>query len=200
MTTIEETSVTDTFTAVETPTRLHRLTVVAVVGGVWLMTAQAWGLFAPLGFPPIAGTDDVGRVLGIAMAVAITVIAWRLAPRSGALRVRIDRDGIDWRGPGRRHVRWSAIERIGEQSLRGMVKVAGDMAGTREGPMSVWLKPEARRGLTAAGNRRLGYGDINLTTLGTDRSRSELRDALARFAPEGVMPSARADSVMAQMR
>ncbi len=190
----------DAFVALETPSRSHRLTVVAVVGGVWLMTAQAWGLFAPLGFPPIAGTDEVGRVLGTGMALAITAIAWRLAPRAGRLRVRVDRDGIDWRGAGRRRVRWSEIERIGEPPLRGMVKVAGDMTGTREGPMSVWLKPDARRGFAAAGNRKLGYGDLNLTTLGTDRTRNDLRDALARFAPAGVMPGVRTDSVMAQMR
>ena len=74
-----------------------------------------------------------------------------------------------------------------------MAQRAGEMLGEDgpiAGPTSVWLTRGARRGLNAAGNRALGYGDINLTVIGTDRRSAELRAALRRFAPPQLLEGA----------
>lgn len=188
---------TDAFIAHEMPKRARRLTAWLVLAGVWLLTAQAFGLLAPLGIAPMAGTDRTGRILGLGLALLMTWMIRVLVKPRGSVRVRIDREGIDWRGPGRRRVRWADVERIGHKPLGAFLRAAASATDTVEpgfGPIAVWLKPDARSGLQAAGNRAIGYGDINLTVLETDRTRAELKAALEAFAPAHLLTESSLDS------
>jgi hypothetical protein len=87
--------------------------------------------------------------------------------------------GIRWRSWGDQPIPWSAIDRIEERSVR------------RQRFLSLYLNDPERhpppRGLgLQAFNRRMGFGDISITTAGTTKSHKQLMEAIERFRPVGT--------------
>jgi hypothetical protein len=144
-----------------------------VVLGLWMVGA--------FGEPPssrrypgweVTLVDWAGMVFA---GIAAAVCARRLL-QSGA-EVRIDTAGIYWRRWGATVIPWSAINRIGVGVMR------------RQRFLCLYLTDPAA--LPAKGiparlapmNRSMGYGDIAVSTVGTDGRFEDMVAAVERFAP-----------------
>jgi hypothetical protein len=94
--------------------------------------------------------------------------------------IRVDGRGIWWRRWSDDTVPWAAIARVEMRAVRGHRFAC------------LFLRdPGAYRATTLAGrlaglNKAMGFGDIAITTNGTDASFGDLMAAIDRFAPPGT--------------
>lgn len=92
--------------------------------------------------------------------------------------IEVSSAGIRWRNWSEDLIPWSAIERLRITRIQ------------RQSFVSVWLRdPDTYRSTTLAGrmaraNKAMGFGDIAIGTMGTDRSFDEFASDVAFFAPE----------------
>lgn len=138
-----------------------------VAGGLWLA-----GLFGPA---PKPGREWIGWVSAIFFGLAGCVLAPRLFDRDVWLVV--DRNGIRWRQWSEATIPWSAIRSWSEYSVRRQQFGGLELKDPAQFPGSgsvAWL-----RGI----NKAIGFGDVALTVVGTDRRFDELAEAVRRYAP-----------------
>ncbi len=98
----------------------------------------------------------------------------RLA-RGRQVEIAVSADGIWWRQWSGHRIDWHDVVRVEIRRQR------------RQQPfLCFWLRPETQRGggvsvRSAALSKHMGFGDMSLTTIGTDRSFDELVDAVAAY-------------------
>jgi hypothetical protein len=138
-----------------------------VAGGLWLA-----GLFGP---SPKPGREWIGWVTALFSGLAGLVLASRLFDREDWLV--IDRNGIRWRQWSEATIPWSAIRSWSQYSVRRQKFLCLELKDPSQFPGSgsgAWL-----RGI----NKAIGFGDIALSVVGTDRKFDELAEAVRRYAP-----------------
>ncbi|HEV2817065.1 MAG TPA: STM3941 family protein [Allosphingosinicella sp.] len=161
----------DRFVARDSAWRLALL----LLGAVAFVALGLWigGLFGP---SPKPGMEWLGWLAAFFFALAPFRLVPRLLDRSDQMIV--DRNGIFWRQWSEATIPWSAIRFFSQRSIRGQHFVCLHLKDPAMFPRSgsgAWL---------AALNRRLDFGDVALTVIGTDRSHAELVAAIDRYAPE----------------
>jgi len=159
------------FVARPSPGRLMLLLLAAlalVALGLWIA-----GAFGP---PPDPGQAWIGYVVAPLFGLAALVGIRRLFDRDD--QIIIDDQGIYCKAWSDRTIPWLAIRAIERHSYKNQDFISL----TLDDPSRYSLGGLARmQGL----NRMLGFGDVSLTTAGTDRTLDELLDALERFSPKG---------------
>ena len=91
-------------------------------------------------------------------------------------QIVVDDGGLFWKPYGPEPLAWSEIDRIEARSIK------------RQRFLCIFLKDPSRRpatgwtGALLAANSGFGFGDLALSTTGTDRSHGELVEAVRRHA------------------
>lgn len=150
-------------------TALLLLGTIAIVGvGIWFVISSTD--FAPHQDPTFVATLGWAAIFfSGSCGAAIFTTLFRTAPV-----IEIDGHGFRWRDSSVAPIPWSAVKRM--EIMR--------VPGTRF--VTIWLRdPDLyiRRGLLG-GFGRTGFGDIALSTAGTDRSFGDLLVAMRTFARE----------------
>lgn len=135
----------------------------------------AMALFADDG-PLIVVVGWIGLVLFGACAVGWLVM---LATLRGRPLIEVDSGGILWRRWSDAPIPWDAIAEMQTMAMQGQTFLVLRL-----------FEPERYRstkmlGRLAGINKAMGFGDIAISALGTDRSFAELVAAVQRFAPAG---------------
>lgn len=138
-----------------------------VAGGLWIA-----GLFGP---PPKPGREWIGWIAAIFFGLAGFVSASRLFDRDDWLVV--DRNGVRWRQWSEATVPWSAIRNWSHRSMRGQQFICLELKDPSQFPGS------SRAPWFGGINKAIGFGDITLNVVGTDRKFDELEAAVRRYAP-----------------
>ena len=119
------------------------------------------------------------RVFGwVAMlfGIAGAVIAFRQLFRTGPV-IEIDTAGIRWRRWSDAIIPWSAISDASSRSMSKQQFLCLTLARPADYPG----RSTAR--LLAGLNKNMGFGDVAISTNGTDRSHDELLEAVSRYHP-----------------
>lgn len=142
-----------------------------VVAGLWLI-----GVFGP---PP--STSLKAQIAGWAGIVffGLCGLGWSRRLFQSGLEMRIDSNGVYWRRWSDQTIPWSAIERIDMMRMRNQRFVGLFLKDPKAFPSSTIL------GKAAGANKAMGFGDIALTPMGSDKSFDEMAAAVERFAPKG---------------
>jgi hypothetical protein len=139
--------------------------------GVWIA-----GLLGP---PPRPGKEFAGWLSILFFGLCFVVGLFRLFERGDVIVV--DRQGLFWRRWSDATIPWSAIRSIEPRSIRRNRFLCLWLHDHRQFPPGSWI------GRAGAANRALGFGDIAITTAGTDRRFDELLAALERHAPADIL-------------
>ena len=138
-----------------------------VAGGLWLA-----GLFGP---PPKPGQEWIGWACAVFFGMCGVAFAPRLFDRDD--RIVVDRNGIRWRQWSEATIPWSAIRSWSRRSVRGQQFICLVLKDPSQFPGS------SRASWFGGINKAIGFGDIALNVVGTDRTFDELEAALRRYAP-----------------
>ena len=129
------------------------------------------------------------RIAGALIVLPIVIyygVALRLCAMRGPV-IEIDENGLLWRRWSNTRIPWSAVARSKVKSTLG------------QGYVTLWLRDRSAYPATtinawlAIGNRALGYGDITLTSAGTDARFEDLAAAIRANAPSGRADQSPAD-------
>lgn len=136
-----------------------------VAAGLWMA-----GLFGPAPNPGFAWFGWVAAAFFGLCAAAI------LAGFAGSgIRIRLDDDGVLSREWSDRPVPWDAIDCAQTHRLHGRNLLAVYLRDPAGHPPTRW------QGRLSGHNRRLGFGEINLSATGTDKRFDELVAAFERY-------------------
>ncbi len=165
---------TERFEARVSPFKTGMLVVGAlgfVVAGIWMIRS---------GDPQLIKGVVPAYVAGWAATLffgAMALVGGRQLFRSEPV-LRIGREGVRWSRWSDSVIPWAAIERASEMSIQ------------RQRFVALWLRdPGAYRSSTLMGrlqgaNKAMGFGDIALTTQGTDRRFDDMVAAVRAHAPQ----------------
>jgi hypothetical protein len=134
---------------------------VFVVGGLWMA-----GLFGP----SKPGDAWIGWVCVLFFGLATVVIGGRLFDRRD--QIVIDERGISWARWSEQTIPWSEVRNVREAQVRRNRFLCIDLAHPEWFPSSTFV------GRLAGANRRLGFGDITISAMGTDKSFGQLKQAV----------------------
>lgn len=161
----------DRFVARNSRFRLLLLILLAigfVVAGAWIA-----GLFGP---PPRAGREWAGWLSMFFFGLCAVIAVPRLFDRSD--QIVIDRNGVFWRRWSEMTIPWSAVQSWQIGQVRNQRFVCLSLRDAAQ-------FPRAGVGALLGGvNRGMGFGDVALTAVGTDRSFDEMLAAVERWAPD----------------
>lgn len=161
---------TEAFVARPAPWRILLLilgSLVFVLLGVWIA-----GLF---GEEPRAGAAWIGWTSIIFFGACAIVGIQRLLDRQD--QIVIGPRGIYWRRWSSQTIPWGAVQAVEERSLNRQRFLCIHLEDPSRFPSKTLV------GRLATLNKGMGFGDIAINTLGTDRSFDELCDAFRRFLP-----------------
>jgi len=140
-----------------------------VLIGLWLV-----GVF---GAPPFADPKAViAGWAGIAF-FGLCGLGWSRRLFKAGLEMRIDGNGIWWRRWSDQTIPWSAVERIDVMQMRNQRFVSLFLKDPKAFPSTTIL------GKLAGANKAMGFGDIVLTSMGSDQSFDAMMAAVERFEP-----------------
>jgi hypothetical protein len=164
----------DRFVARPAPFRILLL----LLGSLCFVALGIW--FAGLlGAAPKPGREWVGWLSILFFGFCFILGISRLFDRSDAIVV--DQDGLFWRERSDATIPWSEIQAIESRAIRRQRFICVYLKDARLYPPTTFL------GRLGNASRNMGFGDIALSTTGTNRSLRELRDALQRFAPAQIV-------------
>ena len=164
----------DRFVARPSPLRILLLIALAlgfVVLGVWIA-----GLLGPA---PRPGKEWVGWAALLFFGLAAVMGVWRLFDRSD--QIVVDGDGLCWKQHSAATIPWVEIERIEAREIRRQRFLCVFLKDPEKFPAAGW------RGAMASANRGFGFGDLALSTTGTDRRHGELVAAVRQNAPPEIL-------------
>jgi hypothetical protein len=147
-----------------------------VLLGIGMTALSAWIAFDPVAFRNPLLAAPTGWV-GLLFFGACTSVALRQLFRRGPV-LRVDARGIFWARWSEGTIPWAAVTRVEPKGMQGQLFLA------------LWLRdPSAYPsrsllGRAAGMNKTLGFGDIAITTQGTDRSFEDLVDAVRAQVPQ----------------
>ncbi|WP_367184073.1 STM3941 family protein [Sphingomonas sp.] len=121
----------------------------------------------------------VGWVVLIFFGACSLAVIRRLTQSGVELRIGVD--GIYWRRWSDQTIPWTAIERVTTGSVHGQRFACLFLRNPAAFPSTGLV------GKLAAINKSIGFGDIALSTTGTDRSFQAMMAAIAAFAPAGLL-------------
>lgn len=163
---------TDRFVARNAPLRLIFLisiSIVFVALGLWIA-----GSF---GAPPRPGREWLGWFAAAFFGLCALAGARRLFDNGD--QIVVDRNGIFWRQWSAMTIPWGAISRFEHRTVRNQHFVAIHLKDP-----SLFPRDGAAR-LLGGLNRGMGFGDLAISAVGTDKSFAQLLAAVEHFAPPG---------------
>ncbi len=149
--------------------------IVAAGAGFIAFLLLATGVFGPS--PPM---PPLTRLLS-AIVLPFFVIATAIRARclfSAADAIRVDENGILWPQWSDQLIPWSAIQSVATARLRTQALVCLTLFDPDRYPAKSPLLRLGRGSSKAA-----GFGDIAMTTTGTDATSEQLHEAIRRFRP-----------------
>ena len=160
----------DRFVARNAPLRLLVL-MAASIGfvalGLWIA-----GTFGP---PPRPGREWIGWLAGTFFGICAVAFTRRLFDNGD--QIVVDRNGIFWRQWSSMTIPWGAIKSFEQRTVRNQHFVAIYLKDA-----SLFPRGEAAQ-LLGGLNKGLGFGDLAISAVGTDKSFAELLAAVEHFAP-----------------
>jgi hypothetical protein len=141
------------------------VSVAFVIGGAWIA-----GLSGPV---PKPGREWVGWAAMLFFGIAAIVILLRVFDRND--QIVIDSRGLYWKLWSSDVIPWSQITDVRESAIR------------RQRFLCIYLKDPGRYpsgtllGRLGSTNKALGYGDIAINAMGTDKSFDELKSAALAY-------------------
>ena len=157
------------------PSPLRIVLLIALALGFVALGAWIAGLLGPA---PRPGKEWVGWAALLFFGVAAVMGVWRLLDRGD--QIVVDSDGLSWKQHSAETIPWAEIDRIEAREIRRQRFLCVFLKAPEKFPAAGW------RGAMAAANRGFGFGDLALSTTGTDRSHAELVAAIRRHAPVDV--------------
>ena len=146
---------------------------VFVVAGLWML-----GLFGP---PPSTSLKAKAAGWGGVAFFGLCAIVGAKRLFDQGVEIRVDAHGLWWRRWSQDTIPWAAIERIATAEVRGQRFACLFLRDPSVHPSSTIA------GKLAGANKAMGFGDIALSTTGTDKSFLELLAAIERFAPPALL-------------
>lgn len=140
-----------------------------VAAGLWLV-----GAFGPP--PSNRGTVWASGWVAIVL-FGLFGLGWSRRLFQSGLEMRIDGSGVYWRRWSDQTIPWSAVERIAMNEMRNQRFVSLFLKDPKAFPSTTIL------GRSARFNKTLGFGDIALSPMGSDKSFDEMMAAVERFGP-----------------
>ena len=135
---------------------------VLVVGAMWLA-----GVF---GSPPEPGSEWVGWSCIAFFGLATLALIGRLFDRND--QIIIDSRGLYWRQWSEQTIPWTEVRNVREAQVRRSRFLCVDLVHPE------WFPSSKVAGRLAGVNRKLGFGDLGISTSGTDKSFDELKQAV----------------------
>jgi hypothetical protein len=166
--------VSDRFVARPAPFRMLLLLALSlgfVVLGFWIA-----GLLGPV---PRPGREWVGWLSIAFFGLCFIFGIGRLFDRDD--QIVVDRDGVIWRQRSDARIPWSEIRSVRSFTIRRQHLLSIDLKEPALFPPTTLL------GRLGNANRSLGFGDVVISTAGTNRSFRDLRAAIERYAPTGIL-------------
>jgi hypothetical protein len=160
----------DRFTARPAPGRIFLLllgSIGFVVLGLWMV-----GAFGEMPNPSRAWAGWLCIPFFGACAVGL---GYKLFDRHD--QIVVDQRGIYWRRWSPQTIAWDAIAAIEPRRVQRQDFLCLHLVDPSRFPSTTLL------GRLAGMNRGMGFGDIAINTVGTDKKLAELEEAVARFAP-----------------
>ena len=133
-----------------------------VVGGLWFV-----GLF---GSPPQPGSEWIGWASIVFFGLTAFGLIGRLLDRDD--QIVVDERGLYWKRWCEQTIPWTEIRNVREAQVRRSRFLCIDL----EHPELV--RSSTLAGRIAGANRGLGFGDMGISTAGTDKSFDELKRAV----------------------
>jgi hypothetical protein len=160
------------FVARPSPGRLALL----ILASLGFVALGAWiaGAFGP---PPAPGKVWIGYLAAGFFGLCALVLFRRLFDRDD--QIVVDDQGVAWKQWSERTIPWLAIKAIERRSVRGEQFICL----TLDDPSR--YAPGGMLGGMSRFNRMFAFGDVAITTRGTDKSIDELIAAIERFSPKG---------------
>ena len=164
----------DRFVARPSPWRI----VLLLAGAAGFVVLGAWiaGLFGP---PPRPGREWIGWAALLFFGLCGAMGVFRLFDRDD--QIVVDAGGLYWKQYGAATIPWQDIGRIEARAIKRWRFLCVFLNEPGKFPAAGWA------GALQGANRGLGFGDLALSTAGTDRSHAELVAAIRRHAPAELL-------------
>ena len=169
----------DRFVARNAPLRL----LVLMAASIGIVALGLWiaGSFGP---PPRPGREWIGWLAVTFFGICAIAFTRRLFDKKD--QIVVDRNGIFWRPWSAMTIPWGAIKSFEPLTVRNQHFVAIYLKDP-----SLFPRDGTAR-LLGGLNRGLGFGDLAISAVGTDKSFTELLAAVEHFAPREGVKGARA--------